>query len=92
MCIRDSGSKDIINFSKRNKMVDIIEEILSYKKVHYKLKRNDDIQTMIETSIESVPHIEEQYRLSLQMEPRSSSNSSNHNHNKNPLDVDTSMK
>lgn len=87
------GSKDIINFSKRNKMVDIIEEILSYKKVHYKLKRNDDIQTMIETSIESVPHIEEQYRLSLQMEPRSSSNgSNNHNHNKNPLDVDTSMK
>ncbi|SMN20443.1 similar to Saccharomyces cerevisiae YLR310C CDC25 Membrane bound guanine nucleotide exchange factor (GEF or GDP-release factor) [Maudiozyma saulgeensis] len=87
------GSKDIINFSKRNKIVDIIEEILSYKKVHYKLKRMDDIQTMIETSIESVPHIEEQYRLSLQMEPRSSSNSSNsHNHNKNPLDVDTAIK
>jgi len=87
------GSKDVINFSKRNKIVDIIEEILSYKKVHYKLKRMDEIQNMIETSIESVPHIEEQYRLSLQMEPRSSSNNNNgHTHNKNPLDVDTAIK
>ena len=87
------GSKDLINFSKRSKIVDIIEEILSYKKVHYRLKRIDEIQQIIEGSVESVPHIEEQYRLSLQMEPRTNSNgASGHGHAKNPLELDADMK
>ncbi|CCF59914.1 hypothetical protein KAFR_0I01330 [Kazachstania africana CBS 2517] len=64
------GSNSIINFSKRNKIVDIIEEILSYKRVHYKLKRMDEIQAFIEGSLEKIPHIEKQYYLSLEMEPR----------------------
>ena len=87
------GSKDVINFSKRSKIVDIIEEILSYKKVHYRLKRIEEIQQIIESSVESVPHIEEQCRLSLQMEPRTNSNGANgHNHAKNPLELDADMK
>lgn len=85
------GSKDLVNFSKRSKIVDIIEEILSFKKFHYKLKRIDDIQGIIKGSIQSVPHIEEQYRLSLQMEPRTDS-TNGHNHVKNPLELDTDIK
>lgn len=65
------NSSDIINFSKRARIVDIVEEIMSFKKIHYKLKRFDDIQTIIEGSLENVPHIEKQYELSLLIEPRS---------------------
>lgn len=65
------NSSDIINFSKRGRIVDIVEEIMSFKKIHYKLKRFDDIQTIIEGSLENVPHIEKQYELSLLIEPRS---------------------
>lgn len=65
------NSNDIINFSKRARIVDIVEEIMSFKKIHYKLKRYDDIQTIIEGSLENVPHIEKQYELSLLIEPRS---------------------
>lgn len=65
------NSTDIINFSKRGRIVDIVEEIMSFKKIHYKLKRFDDIQTIIEGSLENVPHIEKQYELSLLIEPRS---------------------
>ncbi|QLQ81212.1 hypothetical protein HG537_0E05670 [Torulaspora globosa] len=65
-----SNSNEIINFSKRGRIVDIVEEIMSFKKIHYKLKRYDDIQTIIEGSLENVPHIEKQYELSLLIEPR----------------------
>ncbi|QLL33651.1 hypothetical protein HG536_0E05620 [Torulaspora globosa] len=65
------NSNEIINFSKRGRIVDIVEEIMSFKKIHYKLKRYDDIQTIIEGSLENVPHIEKQYELSLLIEPRS---------------------
>ncbi|CAI4046764.1 Ras family guanine nucleotide exchange factor CDC25 SKDI_12G3420 [Saccharomyces kudriavzevii IFO 1802] len=65
------NSTNIINFSKRTKIANIVEEIISFKRFHYKLKRLDDIQTVIEASLENVPHIEKQYQLSLQMEPRS---------------------
>lgn len=64
------NSTDIINFSKRARIVDIVEEIMSFKRIHYKLKRFDDIQTIIESSLENVPHIEKQYELSLLIEPR----------------------
>ncbi|CCD26215.1 Ras-GEF domain-containing protein NDAI_0H00410 [Naumovozyma dairenensis CBS 421] len=64
------GSTDIINFSKRSRIVDIIEEILSFKKFHYKLKRNEDIENMIQESLNNGPHIEKQYQLSLKAEPR----------------------
>ncbi|CCK72354.1 Ras family guanine nucleotide exchange factor CDC25 KNAG_0J02750 [Huiozyma naganishii CBS 8797] len=75
-------NENIINFGKRVKVVDIIEEILSFKRVHYKLKRFDEVRTIIEASLEEVPHIEIQYQLSLEIEPRS-----NHAANSNPLDV-----
>lgn len=64
------NSSDIINFGKRARIVDILEEIMSFKRIHYKLKRYDDIQAIIEGSLEDVPHIEKQYELSLLIEPR----------------------
>lgn len=63
-------SSDIINFGKRARIVDILEEIMSFKRIHYKFKRYDDIQSIIESSLEKVPHIEKQYELSLLIEPR----------------------
>lgn len=64
------GAPDVVNFSKRARIVDILEEIMSFKRIHYKLKRYDDIQAIIESSLENVPHIEKQYELSLLIEPR----------------------
>lgn len=73
------GTTDVINFSKRAKIASIIEGILGFKKFHYKLKRLDDIQTCIEEGMEDIPHIEKQYQLSLQVEPRSENTKSNSN-------------
>ena len=70
------GTTDIINFSKRSRIVDIIEDILSFKRFHYKLKRLDDLEGMIQDSLESMPHIEKQYQLSLKAEPRLESTNS----------------
>lgn len=64
------NSTDIINFSKRARNVEILEGIMSFKKVYYKLKRYDDIQGILTESLSNVPHIEKQYELSLQIEPR----------------------
>lgn len=71
------NSTNIINFNKRTKIANIVEEIISFKRFHYKLKRLDDIQTVIEASLENVPHIEKQYQLSLQVEPRSGNTKGN---------------
>ncbi|CCD24608.1 uncharacterized protein NDAI_0D02940 [Naumovozyma dairenensis CBS 421] len=65
------GSANMINFNKRAKLIDIIEEIISYKKLRYtSFKRNDDIIDFIYSTIEDLPHIEKQYELSLIIEPR----------------------
>lgn len=77
------NNKDIINFAKRSKIVDIIEEILSFKRVHYKIRRLEDIQAVIEGSMDEVPHIEIQYQLSLEIEPRITNNPNMNN----PLDI-----
>ncbi|KAL3238445.1 Ras family guanine nucleotide exchange factor CDC25 [Nakaseomyces bracarensis] len=78
------GTIDVINFGKRSKIASIIEGILSFKKFHYKLKRLDDIQTCIEEGLEDIPHIEKQYQLSLEVEPRpenkSGGNVGHHSH------------
>lgn len=85
-------NKDIINFGKRAKIVDIVEEIIKFKRVHYKLKRFGDIQTMIETSLEDVPHIEIQYQLSLEIEPRVANTTSNTTSNPNSNSNSTNTK
>lgn len=64
------GSSDVVNFGKRARTVDILEGSMSFKKVYYKLKRYEDIQEILEESLSNVPHIEKQYELSLQIEPR----------------------
>lgn len=71
------NNHELINFSKRVKIVDIIEEILNFKRIPYRLKKNDKIQKIIEESLRDVPHIEIQYQLSLEMEPRVTTTTNN---------------
>lgn len=68
---------EIINFSKRVKIVDIIEEILNFKRIPYRLKKNDKIQKLIEESLRDVPHIDIQYQLSVTMEARVNTSANN---------------
>lgn len=63
-------SPEIINFSKRLRIVDILKEISSYQIIRYKFKRYDDIQSFIEESMKNIPNIEKQYEQSLRLEPR----------------------
>lgn len=64
------GSSTIVNFGKREKVFDILERIKKFKKIKYKLNASDDTKTFIKNSLENVPHIDKQYELSLQIEPR----------------------
>lgn len=74
----DAGNQDsseMINFHKRVMIYDIIDKIESFQKRSYSnvLARNSDVQTFILESLEGVPDLDEQYRLSLQIEPRDNS-------------------
>lgn len=64
------GSKDIINFTKRIRIVEVLKEISRYQKMTYKWLFLTEIQQFIETSLENTPSIEKQYEQSLLIEPR----------------------
>lgn len=67
-----SGSTELINFSKRAKVVEIIEEVINFKKLHYtSFGKNLEVLDFINHSLKNVPHIETQYNLSLNLESRS---------------------
>ena len=74
----DTGNQDsseMINFHKRVMIYDIISNIESFQKRTYSsvLAKNKDIQMFILESLEDVPDLDKQYRLSLQIEPRDTS-------------------
>ena len=74
----DTGNQDSsekINFRKRVMIYDIIGEIEGFQKRTYAnvLAKNNDIQTFILDSLKGVPDLDEQYQLSLQIEPRATS-------------------
>lgn len=60
----------LINFSKATKIVAILNEIMAFQKLTYKLKHFEDISLFLETELENIPSIEKQYELSLKIEPR----------------------
>lgn len=60
----------LVNFGKRVRILEILKEISVYQRSHYKLKRYEDIQVFIESSLENLPSIEKQYAQSLRNEPR----------------------
>ena len=64
------GTTDIINFGKRLKIAEILQTVMEFKILHYRLKPIEDLQDFIESSLENVPHIEKQYELSLAIEAR----------------------
>ncbi|CDO93689.1 unnamed protein product [Kluyveromyces dobzhanskii CBS 2104] len=78
-----NNNPNLINFSKRLKIVMILTEIMSFQKLTYKLKHSEEVKVFLETEMENIPSIEKQYELSLKIEPRvevsSSFNSAEYN-------------
>ncbi|CCE63525.1 hypothetical protein TPHA_0F00380 [Tetrapisispora phaffii CBS 4417] len=68
------GSTELVNFSKRNIIADIIFDIMRFKNYNYDLEPQMELQNYIKTSLEGIPHIEKQYELSLQLEARVNNN------------------
>ncbi len=64
------GDSQMINFSKRVKIADIIREIQQYQSLPYVFHDVDDIQSYLTAGFDSAPSIDEQYQLSLTLEPR----------------------
>ncbi|EDO16184.1 hypothetical protein Kpol_1026p32 [Vanderwaltozyma polyspora DSM 70294] len=60
----------IINFYKRRRVVEIIQEIIKFKQVRYKINTYEEVKEFIVNNTENIPHIEKQYELSLVIEPR----------------------
>lgn len=60
----------MINFAKRAKTVDIVMGIDRFKRFGYNFQPVGEIQKYLDRWFEKLPTIEEQYELSLQLEPR----------------------
>lgn len=63
----------MINFAKRAKTVDIIMGIDRFKRIGYNFLIVSEIQTFLDLWFDKCPTIEEQYQLSLNLEPREAS-------------------
>lgn len=60
----------MINFAKRAKTVDIVTDIDRFKRMGYNFRTVPEIQNYIDLWFGKCPTIEEQYQLSLNIEPR----------------------
>lgn len=60
----------MINFAKRAKTVDIVMGIDRFKRVGYNFQTVKEIQNYLDLWFDKCPTIEEQYQLSLNLEPR----------------------
>ena len=85
-------SSEIINFSKRVRIVEILKEIASYQSIRYKFKRYDDVQAFIGECMKSIPNIEKQYEQSLRLEPRTDVSAGLNNANSNASNADLGKK
>lgn len=64
------GTK-IINFSKKMRIYEIISMMQKFQSVKYdEIKKSTDLQLFIENKLCDIPHIDKQYELSLEVEPR----------------------
>ncbi|CAO3592120.1 unnamed protein product [Absidia cylindrospora] len=63
-------SKDMINFAKRAKTAEVIREIQQYQSTYYQLTVVDELQTFIQTNLQSTRDEEQLYNESLKLEPR----------------------
>lgn len=62
----------MINFAKRAKTVQIVEGIDRFQKIGYNFQSVNEIQKYLDLWFDKCPSIEEQYQLSLSLEPRES--------------------
>lgn len=60
----------MVNFAKRSKTVDIVTGIDRFKRIGYNFHKVPEIQTYLDLWFDKCPTIEEQYQLSLNLEPR----------------------
>lgn len=60
----------MVNFAKRAKTVDIVMGIDRFKRIGYNFQKVNEIQTFLDLWFDKCPTIEEQYQLSLNLEPR----------------------
>lgn len=60
----------MINFAKRAKTVEIVEGIDRFQKIGYNFQSVPEIQKYLDLWFDKCPSIEEQYQLSLNLEPR----------------------
>ncbi|KAI7901110.1 ras guanine nucleotide exchange factor domain-containing protein [Cokeromyces recurvatus] len=63
-------SNHLINFAKRMKTAEVIQDLQQYQSTHYMLTAVPDIQQFIKTHLQSSREEEELYNLSLKLEPR----------------------
>jgi son of sevenless-like protein len=63
-------SKGLINFAKRAKTAEVIREIQQYQSTYYQLTPVDELQTFIQTNLQSTRDEEQLYHESLKLEPR----------------------
>lgn len=63
----------MINFAKRSKTCEIVMGIDRFKSTAYNLLEVNDIQIYLDSWLDKCPTIEEQYQLSLNLEPRENS-------------------
>lgn len=60
----------MVNFAKRAKTVDIVTGIDRFKRIGYNFQTVNEIQNYLDLWFDKCPTIEEQYQLSLNLEPR----------------------
>ncbi|RLV86843.1 Cell division control protein 25 [Meyerozyma sp. JA9] len=67
----------MINFAKRSKTTEIVSGIDRFKTTAYNLQEVSEIQAYLDSWFDKCPSIDEQYQLSLNLEPRESTSSGN---------------
>lgn len=60
----------MVNFSKRTKTVEITAGIDRFKKTGYNFTRVEEVQSYLDLWLKKCPPIDEQYQISLKLEPR----------------------
>jgi son of sevenless len=66
------GKGDMINFAKRAKTAEVIDEIQRFQNEHYQLQAVPELQIFLKSSlfVEPLANEEELYNMSLALEPR----------------------
>ncbi len=64
------GNPNMIHFGKRVKIFNLVQQIQQYQVTRYNLQEISEIQDYLSTGFDASPPIDDQYELSLSVEPR----------------------